>query len=75
MIVLDLHGMRYEEARRNIERLANRYWTRTEQEEVKIITGHSSNMRKMVVGVLEEYSIDYEIGGPLGIDTTYIRIY
>lgn len=75
MAKLDLHGMRYEEARRATDRLANDYCMERMPEGIKIITGHSSNMRKMVTEILEEYSIEYEVGGPLGFDNTYIRIY
>jgi len=74
MIKLDLHGMRYEEARRAVDGLANTYWRWGPEDEAKIITGHSPNMRNMVIGVLKEYDIEYYVGGPLGIDDTYIKI-
>lgn len=72
---LDLHGMLYEDARRAVDELANTYWKWNPEDEADIITGHSPNMRNMVIGVLEEYSIEYYVGGPLGIDDTYIKIY
>jgi len=74
MVKLDLHGMRYEDARRAVDGLANTYWKWSPEDEAEIITGHSSNMRNMVIGVLKEYDIEYYVGGPLGIDDTYIKI-
>jgi len=74
MVKLDLHGMRYEDARRAVDGLANTYWKWSPEDEAEIITGHSSNMRNMVIGVLKEYDIEYYVGGPLGIDATYIKI-
>jgi len=74
-VKLDLHGMLYEDARRAVDELANTYWKWNPEDEADIITGHSPNMRNMVIGVLEEYSIEYYVGGPLGIDDTYIKIY
>jgi DNA-nicking Smr family endonuclease len=72
---LDLHRMRYEDAKRTVEQFANGHWKWGPEEEGEIITGHSSNMRNMVIGVLRDYAIDYDIGGPLKIDDTFIRIY
>lgn len=74
MIKLDLHGMRYEDAKQAVDELANTYWKWDPEEEAEIITGFSSDMRNMVIGILEEYSIDYYIGGPLGLDDSYIKI-
>lgn len=75
MVKLDLHGMRYEDARRAVDGLANTYWKWSPEDEAEIITGHSSNMRNMVIGVLKEYDIEYYVGGTLGVDDTYIKIY
>jgi len=75
MIKLDLHGMRHEEAKRKVDRLANTYCNWDENEEAEIITGHSSSMRNMVIEVLQEYDIEHYVGGYLGVDTTYIKIY
>lgn len=72
---LDLHGMRYEDAKRAVEKLANSYWAWATDEEANIITGHSPNMRNMVIEILKEYEIDYYVGGPIGIDNTFIKIY
>lgn len=72
---LDLHGIKYDDARRYVEQFVNDHWYWGPEEEGEIVTGHSSSMREMVIGVLEEYNMDYEVGGPLKINDTYIRIY
>lgn len=72
---LDLHGMRYEDARRAAEKFVNNNWEWDEYEEGEIITGHSSSMREMVIGILKEYNLDYKVGGPIGMDNTYIMVY
>jgi hypothetical protein len=74
MIKLDLHMMRYKDARRAVYELANTYWKWDPEDEAEIITGHSPNMRNMVIEILEEYSIEYNVGGPLGISNSYIKI-
>ena len=72
---LDLHKMKYEDAKRVVEEFVNNYWKWDPDEEGEIITGHSSNMREMVIGILKEYSMDYDVGGPLKMDDTFIKIY
>ena len=67
--------MRYEDAKRAIEKLANSFWTWDMDDEAIIITGHSSNMRNMVIKILEDYEIEYYVGGPMEIDDTFIKIY
>lgn len=75
MIKLDLHSKNYDEAKRIVERYINDSWDWPENELGEIITGHSSAMRSMVIKLLEEYNKSYEIGGPLGVDTAFIRVY
>ena len=72
---LDLHKMRYEDAKRAVEKLANSYWAWDSDDEADVITGHSSDMRNMVVEILKDYETDYYIGGPMGMDDTFIRVY
>jgi DNA-nicking Smr family endonuclease len=72
---LDLHGMRYEDAKRAVEKLANSYWAWDQNDEAEIITGHSPDMRNMAIGILKEYEIEHYVGGPMGIDDTFIKIY
>lgn len=70
---LDLHGLNREDAHREVERFINTNWDAL-AESLKIITGHSQQMRDVVTAVLDRYIVPYRIGGPLGIDDSYILI-
>ena len=72
---LDLHKIKYEDAERAVEQFINDSWNWKPEEEGEIITGHSSSMRNMVIGVLRTYGVEYDVGGPLKINDTFIRIY
>jgi DNA-nicking Smr family endonuclease len=73
MKTLDLHGLNYEDAHREVERFINDNWDSTEGS-LKIITGHSTKMRNVATVVLDQYDVTYTIGGPLGMDQSYILI-
>jgi len=73
METLNLHGLSYEDAHREVERFINDNWDAPEGN-LKIITGHSSKMRNVATVVLDRYDVAYKIGGPLGIDKSYILI-
>jgi len=66
MIILDLHGLRHEDAKRKLELFINDHWGKM----LKIITGHSSSMRQIVSSTAESYNLDFSCE-PLG---TYIII-
>jgi len=71
MKTLDLHGLRHKDAQRKTEKFVNDNWS-TIDGGLKIITGNSSTMKKVVTDVLDQYDLGYTIGGPLGIDGSYI---
>jgi len=73
MKTLDLHRLSYQDAHREIERFVNDNWD-APADSLKIITGHSQKMRKVATVVLHRYDVAYKIGGPLGIDDSYILI-
>jgi DNA-nicking Smr family endonuclease len=73
MKTLDLHGLNHEDAHREVEMFVNDNWDAPEGS-LKIITGHSISMRKQVVEVLDRYDLGYSIGGPIGIDQSFILI-
>jgi hypothetical protein len=75
MKVLDLHRKTYEEARHDIEWFMNSIWQWEDNEIGEIITGHSPQMLEMVEGLATEYQVKYEVGGPLGVSRTFVRIY
>ena len=73
METLNLHGLNHEDAHREVERFVNDNWD-APADSLKIITGHSPKMRKVATVVLDRYDVAYKIGGPLGIDDSYILI-
>jgi len=73
METLDLHRLSYQDAHREVERFVNHNWDAPEGS-LTIITGHSKEMRKVAIVVLDRYGVAYTIGGPIGIDESYILI-
>jgi DNA-nicking Smr family endonuclease len=56
---LDLHRMRHKDARREVIRFVESHWTGPA--ELEIITGNSSKMKGLVMNVLDEYNLTYQI--------------
>jgi hypothetical protein len=57
---LDLHRTRHEDAERNAIRFIEDNWG--SGEEAEIITGNSLKMKVLVMSVLKEYGLSYQIG-------------
>ena len=57
---LDLHRTRHDDAKRNVIRFIEDNWG--SKEEAEIITGNSQRMKNIVMKVLQEYGLDYQIG-------------
>ena len=70
---LDLHGLNYDEARRETIKFIEKHWDNFIN--LEIVTGHSIQMQNVVSGVLDEYKLTYSIGGFLGIDQSYILVF
>ena len=70
MHILDLHGTRHEDVEDKCHRFINDNW----QQSLKIITGHSPQMRKIVCEVIEKYNLQYIVGGITGSEG-YIKIF
>ena len=67
---LDLHGIRHGKVRNVLIRFIENLWyTKTD---VEIITGHSQKMKSIVIEVLEEYKLEYNDGGYLGVNSCII---
>jgi len=60
VIRLDLHGERHDDARRKTIRFIEENWDN--DRELEIITGHSQMMKGLVMSVLQEYGLGYNIG-------------
>lgn len=73
MIELDLHGMRHREAKDALERAINSSWGA--DEEFQIITGHSPEMKKIVIDILTQYKLEYTIGDWSGQNMGFIKTY
>lgn len=56
---LDLHRLRHEDARRAIIRFVEDHWS--EESELEIVTGNSTRMRGLVMNILDEYNLTYQI--------------
>ena len=70
--VLDLHGIRHAEARNQTIKFVEdglNYW-----DTAQIVTGHSQAMRDVVIKVLDEYKLEYNVGGYLGTDPAMIMV-
>ena len=71
--ILDLHGVRHADVEREVIRFIEANWNSGNK--LKIITGHSPVMQKIVRGILDDYKLDYRIGNYLGFDKTFITVY
>lgn len=72
MFRLDLHRVKHEEAKGLTIRFIEQCWDLGT--EVRIVTGHSNKMKKIVMGVLDEYDLKYYIGDRFGVNTGMIRV-
>jgi len=72
MRVLDLHGVRHAEARNQTIRFVEDGLNRWDM--AQVVTGHSQAMRDVVIGVLDEYKLEYNVGGYLGTDPAMIIV-
>jgi hypothetical protein len=67
---IDLHRTRHGDVRSKVIRFIESHWgTATELE---IVTGNSNRMRELVVEVLEEYHLEYQIGRKFDMNRGYI---
>jgi len=57
---IDLHRTRHDDARRKTIHFIEDGWG--SGDEVEIITGNSDRMRNIVIGVLNEYGLNHQIG-------------
>ena len=73
MKTLDLHGVTHEDAKIKVMRFIDRHYVQGDQ--LKIITGHSQEMRDIVILIASKiYHVPYKVGGPLGVDRSFIMI-
>ncbi len=73
MTRLDLHGTRHEFVKGKVVGLVEKYWD--EPDQLTVVTGHSPKMRELVIEALDEYGLEYHIGGVLRISNSFITFY
>ena len=69
MKTLDLHKTRHEDVEDRCHQFINMNWGRS----LKIITGNSREMQRLVCEVVKLYDLDYHVGDISGLGG-YIRI-
>ena len=57
---IDLHRLRHEDAEREVIRFIEEHWS--DGSELEIITGNSQKMKDIVINILDEYKLTYQIG-------------
>lgn len=70
---LDLHRTRHDEVRNKTIRFVEHHWGLGK--EVEIITGNSSEMKALVMIVLDEYGLSYQIGRKFDLNRGYITVF
>jgi len=61
---LDLHGSNYEQVILKCHKFINDNWGR----DLKIITGNSNYMKRIVSEIINKYRLQYVVGGITGIE-------
>ncbi len=69
MKILDLHGLRHQEARDACHIFINDNWG----QELKIITGNSSLMKNIVCEILIFYKLKYTLDNPYDMGYIIVR--
>lgn len=70
---IDLHGLSHQDVKNEVIRFIEDYFDSGES--LKVITGNSSRMQKLVIEVAEEYKLKNSIGTPFDTATYYVMIY
>ena len=70
---IDLHGVKHEDVRTKIIHFIEDNWSADVQ--VEIITGCSDRMVELVVEIIEEYSLTYNIGGQLDLTRDKVIVF
>ena len=72
MKMLDLHGIRHEFVVGMVIRFVEDLIGVPSQ--IEIVTGHSERMRSLVIEVLDQYELDYLVGGSFGVNMAVILV-
>jgi hypothetical protein len=69
---LDLHHTYHSEVPKKLDKFISEHYN---DRSLKIITGNSEIMKRIVIDLIVEYGYDYEIGDYLGLNSGYIKIF
>ena len=72
MVKIDLHGIKHSDVDWILIKEIEKNWGNNI--EIEIITGYSEKMKEIVIKILKEYNIDYQIGDFLGFNKGFIKI-
>jgi DNA-nicking Smr family endonuclease len=70
---LNLHRTKHNEVKRQVIRFIEDNWNTGNR--IKIITGHSLKMKKIVKDIIKEYDLKYQEGDFLGINKGFLTLY
>mgnify|MGYP003969763593 FL=1 len=70
---IDLHGVYHRDVKNEVIRFIENHWDSGES--LKVITGNSPGMQKLVIEVANEYKLKNSIGTPFDTVTHYVMIY
>ena len=70
---LDLHSISHMDARNETIRFIEANW-KSSGSELEIITGYSRPMQRIVIKVLDEYELEWQIGDYLAVNKGFIRV-
>lgn len=69
---LDLHKTKHEDVQRKVIRFIEEHFSKPVQ--LEIITGKSTAMKALVIGILDEYKLEYDIDGIFGLNHGIITV-
>ena len=72
-MILDLHNTKHEDVKHKVISFVEKCLTT--KTDFTIMIGNSTKMCVLVSKILDEYALEYYVGGLLGIGNSFIKIY
>ena len=73
-IKVDLHGHKHENVRNVVIRAIENHYLESEAV-LDFISGHSPDMKSIVIEIINEYGLEFRIGDFSGVNQGFIRVY
>lgn len=70
---LDLHNISHSDVRNEVIRFIEKFLP-SDVKQVEVVTGHSLPMQSIVIKVLDEYELEWQIGDYLAVNKGFIRV-